>query len=70
MMETLKFKTNLKCSGCVAAVQNDLDKSDKIESWEVDLTSLDKILTVKGEVDADEIVAAFAKAGYVAELVK
>lgn len=66
-METQKFKTNLKCGGCVAAVQKDLDAVAEIESWEVDLTSLDKILTVMGNAREEEIVNAFAKAGYVAE---
>lgn len=66
-METQKFKTNLKCGGCVAAIQKDLDAVAEIDTWEVDLISLDKILTVTGNATEEEIVNAFAKAGYVAE---
>lgn len=66
-METQKFKTNLKCGGCVAAIQKDLDAVAEIESWEVDLTSLDKVLTVKGNANEGQIIDAFAKAGFVAE---
>jgi len=69
-METQKFKTNLKCSGCVAAVKNNLDTLKNVESWEVDLISQDKILTVEGSASENEIAEAFAKAGYHAEPVK
>jgi copper chaperone len=69
-METLKFKTNLKCSGCVAAVKNSLDAVKNVNSWEVDLVSPDKTLTVEGSADEDDIVAAFAKAGYQADPLK
>ena len=69
-METLKFKTNLKCSGCVAAVKNSLDAVKNVNSWEVDLISTDKTLTVEGNADERDIVEAFAKAGYQAEPVK
>lgn len=69
-METLKFKTNLKCSGCVAAVKNNLDAVKNINGWEVDLISPDKILTVEGNADEHDIVEAFAKAGYQADPLK
>lgn len=69
-MENQKFKTNLKCGGCVAAVKNNLDELENIESWDVDLASPDKILTVKGNANVNEIEEAFVKAGYKAELAK
>lgn len=63
-METQEFKTNLKCSGCVAAVKDNLDGLKNIGNWEVDLASPDKILKVEGKVSENEVAEAFAKAGY------
>ena len=31
-----KFKTNINCSSCIAAVKPHLDKANGIENWEVD----------------------------------
>ena len=64
-MKTLKFKTNIKCSGCVAAVTPELDKLTQIEKWEVDTVDPAKILTVTGEnVSDEEVKAAVKRAGY------
>lgn len=69
-MSTLKFKTNIKCDGCVAKVTPGLDANSRIESWKVDLTSPEKLLTVEGdEVTASEVVESLAGAGYRAEQV-
>lgn len=67
MMNTLKFKTNLKCSGCVTTVAPKLDEIKGIEKWDVDLTSPEKTLSVEGNVRPEEIEKAFEKAGYKAE---
>lgn len=67
MMNTLKFKTNLKCSGCVTTVAPKLDEIKGIEKWDVDLTSPEKTLSVEGNVLPEEIEKAFEKAGYKAE---
>jgi copper chaperone len=48
-METLKFKTNIKCGGCVATVTPYLNKFSDIEKWEVDTQNPDKILTIVGK---------------------
>ncbi len=66
-MKVAKFKTNLKCSGCVAAVKPNLDALADIK-WDVDLSSPEKTLTVEGNVDNSQIENAFEKAGYKAEL--
>lgn len=67
-METVQFKTNIKCSGCIAAVTPVLDSLAGSENWEVDLTSPDKVLTVSKEnLDKSEIRVAIEKAGYKAE---
>ncbi len=66
-METLKFKTNIKCGGCIAAVTPFLDADDQIAKWQVDLESADRILTVQTDQSAEEISALVKKAGYQAE---
>jgi len=69
-MDSLKFKTNLKCSGCVAAVTPKLDAIKGIDKWDVDLTSPDKTLQVEGNVQPEAVEKAFEHAGYKAELQK
>ncbi|MFP4023442.1 MAG: heavy-metal-associated domain-containing protein [Thiohalospira sp.] len=71
-MNTLKFKTNLKCEGCKNSVRPFLNQIDEINSWDVDLSHDDKILTVEANTLSEkEIVAkvqeAFNKAGYIAK---
>ncbi len=66
-METKKFKTNIKCTGCIATVTPYLDEAVGKQNWEVDLTDPSKILTVKTESDKDVVIQALEKAGYKAE---
>ena len=66
-METLKFKTNIKCGGCVAKVTPGLNETAGINQWEVDINNPEKILTVTGESKEDQIVAAVKDAGFVVE---
>ena len=67
-METLKFKTNIKCSGCVAGVTPALNESVGENNWNVDIQNPDKILTVLAEgTNAQEIIQAVQKAGFTAE---
>jgi len=70
MEKVLKFKTNIKCMGCVAKVTPELDTAAGAQHWEVDIAAPDKVLTVKTEtLEAEEIVAAVKKAGFSATLV-
>ncbi|WP_221390312.1 heavy-metal-associated domain-containing protein [Dyadobacter sp. NIV53] len=66
-METLKFKTNIKCGGCIAAVTPYLNADENIEKWGVDLESADRILTVETGHSAGEVTGLLKKAGYNAE---
>ena len=69
-MLTQKFKTNIKCSGCIAAVTPYLNSLSTVSSWEVDTINPDKILTVKGEdIKAEEIVSRIKEAGYIAQTI-
>lgn len=48
-MTTLKFKSNIKCSGCLAKVTPLLDAETSIDKWEVDIFTPAKILTINTE---------------------
>jgi copper chaperone len=64
-MEILRFKTNLKCSGCIAAIEHGLVKIEGIGTWKVDLLSPEKILEINTTQErAGEIIDAVKKAGY------
>lgn len=67
-MEALKFKTNIKCSGCVAKVTPFLNESAGEGKWEVDVNNPAKVLKVTSETDEKKIREAVEKAGYKAEL--
>jgi copper chaperone len=68
-VETLKFKTNIKCGGCIATVTPALDNLEGIEKWEVDTANPDKILTVESDngLNANEVISALKTKGYNAE---
>ncbi|MFO7939247.1 MAG: cation transporter [Bacteroidales bacterium] len=73
-MKTLKFKTSLKCNGCVNAIKPYLDKVEGIVSWNVDLKSPNKIVEVTTDTASEEeiqkaIEAAISEAGYSVELI-
>ena len=67
-MKTLKFKTNINCSGCIKAVTPFLDGEKEIAHWEVDTVDPEKILTVSTDtLSAGEVKEVVTKAGYKAE---
>ncbi len=69
-METLKFKTNINCGGCIAKVTPFLDKADGIEKWEVDTENPQKILTVETSLlKSEDVIKIINDAGYKAEKV-
>jgi copper chaperone len=69
-METIKFKTNIKCSGCVATVTPFLNEAVGEKNWNVDYNNPIKLLTVEGEKDeAAKVIQALDKAGYKAEVI-
>ena len=67
-MKTVQFKTNIKCSGCVATVTPALNKAVGENNWQVDLQSADKLLIVSAEeVNVSEIKKAMEQSGYKAD---
>jgi copper chaperone CopZ len=64
-MTTLKYKTNLNCGSCVAAVKPHLDNDPAIHHWSVDTTDPNKVLTVEGEdISTENVERNVAKAGF------
>jgi copper chaperone CopZ len=70
-MKSLKFKTNIKCQGCINTVKADMDQLAGASHWSVDLNNPDRILTVENpDVIPQEVVSALAKTSYQATLVE
>lgn len=68
--QNLKFKTNIKCGGCIATVSPFLNETAGVKHWEVDTVNKDKILTVEVEgISADIVIEKVQKAGFKAELI-
>lgn len=66
-MNTLKFKTNIKCGGCLATVTPFLNHTAGEENWQVDLDNAQKVLTVNSDKTEGEIISAVKQAGFEAE---
>lgn len=66
-MNTLKFKTNIKCGACVATVTPHLTGAEGIENWQVDLQDPNRTLTVTTDKNAAEVAELLKEAGYWAE---
>lgn len=64
-METLKFKTNINCSSCVAKVTPFLDGQEGLEKWNVDTNNPDKILTVEVcDLSSEQVMETVKKTGF------
>ena len=67
-MKTIRFKSSLKCNGCVNAIKPGMDSIDAIKKWRVFLDVQEKIFEVEVEEDEEkvtqEIKNAVTKAGY------
>lgn len=68
-MNTIKFKTNIKCGGCLATVTPHLNKTAGENNWQVDLSDPQRILTVESDKSENEIIAVVKEAGFEAETV-
>ncbi len=65
-MEQMTFRTNIKCSGCVAFVKPNLDRVTGGGVWAVDTASPDKILIIDApRVDESAILKAVQDPGYI-----
>jgi copper chaperone len=69
VMETMKFKTTIKCSGCIEKATPVLDEKVGKDKWQVDTQNPDKILTVVKDEHLNEgdVINAVQQAGFKAE---
>ncbi|MFC2151192.1 heavy-metal-associated domain-containing protein [Bacteroidota bacterium] len=68
-MKTLRFKSSLKCNGCVNAIKPGMDAIKEIHSWRVFLDVQDKVIEVDFDnAEEDKIANAVqntvSEAGY------
>ena len=64
-MKTIKYKTNINCTGCLKSVTPFLNELDNIVTWKVDIENTDKILEVNLDDENEEaITEAVKKAGF------
>lgn len=68
-MPVFKFKTNVKCNGCRAAITPFLDSEPSISNWKVDIFDPERLLTVEGDqLDPQRVIELLKEAGYLAEI--
>ena len=64
-METLQFKTTIKCAGCLEKVTPFLNERLTPEEWNVDILTPAKILTVNSDkMTAEEVEQKVKQAGF------
>lgn len=66
-MESMKFKTTLKCGGCVTKVTPSLNKLVGEGNWVVDTQNIPLVLTVTAAVSEKEIENILEQNGFQAE---
>ena len=59
-----QFKTNINCGKCIMAVSPHLEAVHGLSSWDVDLNDPERKMTVKGDVNEQELAKALSEAGY------
>ncbi|MGY4386507.1 copper chaperone [Pedobacter sp. UYP24] len=65
-METLKFKTNINCGGCIANVTPVLDTLKGVKQWKVDTATPDKVLSIEAEdgLTSVDVIDAIKSKGF------
>ncbi|NVO29772.1 heavy-metal-associated domain-containing protein [Hymenobacter lapidiphilus] len=63
-MKTLRFNTTINCANCVRAITPTLNGEKAISSWQVDTENPNKVLTVSGDLSAEQVMALIVEAGF------
>lgn len=70
-MNTLKFKSNINCTGCLSKVTPVLNDEKAIQQWDVNLEHDDRTLTVEtNDLSAEEVQKTVSKVGFKAQLIE
>lgn len=66
--QTLKFKTNINCGGCISKVKPALDEAVGANNWAVDTDNPEKILSITSEeITSEEVINLIKTKGFKAE---
>jgi copper chaperone len=65
-MSKFCFQTSIKCSNCLRTVTPVLNSILEVEAWSVDLVHPKHLLTIEGDVNANEIIEKLASLGFAA----
>jgi len=69
-MKKYQFKSDIKCTGCMAKVAPFLDQHSGIKKWEVDIFTPQKVLTVESDdLTEEEIKKLVKEAGFNAQTI-
>ena len=64
-MHTMIFKTNTKCEGCLAKIEEILQGKISREEWNLDLSDSNRPLNVASDkLAADDVVELISKVGF------
>jgi copper chaperone len=64
-METIQFKTNINCGGCIAKITPKLNEAKGIVTWKVDTGNPNKVLTVETDnLPKEAVMEVVKKAGF------
>ncbi|KYG77249.1 hypothetical protein AWW68_00325 [Roseivirga spongicola] len=70
-MNTLKFKSNINCTGCLSKVTPVMNDEKAIQQWDVNLEHDDRTLTVEtNDLSAEEVQKIVGKVGFKAQLIE
>lgn len=60
------FQTSIKCTNCLRTVTPVINSILEVDAWSVDLEHPNHLLTVEGDVNANEIIEKLASVGFAA----
>ncbi len=67
----MKYRTTLKCAGCVSKIEPILAAYPQVKSWGVDLKMKEKILNLEGEsIPFDQIEEQIKSLGFELDPIK
>jgi len=69
-MGRYRFKSNIKCNGCLQAIAPSMNGNKRITRWDVDLQHPDRIMTVEtSNMNEEEFINLVQRSGYTIEKV-
>ena len=63
-METMKFKTNMRCNGCLTKLGEVFKSDSRVHSWEVENDQWGKLNITSEDISEEEVIELIRKAGY------